>query len=57
MFGVAAIVSMVVIGFDRYNVIVKGFTGTRITGAKVGSQLKYQISKLYIKARENYSLN
>ena len=24
IFGVAAIVSMVVIGFDRYNVIVKG---------------------------------
>ena len=26
--------TMVVIGFDRYNVIVKGFSGTKITGAK-----------------------
>jgi hypothetical protein len=26
--------TMVVIGFDRYNVIVKGFSGTKITGGK-----------------------
>jgi len=25
---------MVVIGYDRYNVIVKGFTGTKITMGK-----------------------
>ena len=29
--GVAAILTMVVIGYDRYNVIVKGFTGKKIT--------------------------
>ena len=29
--GVAAILSMVVIGYDRYNVIVKGFSGKKIT--------------------------
>jgi hypothetical protein len=27
--------TMVVIGYDRYNVIVKGFTGVRITPKKV----------------------
>jgi hypothetical protein len=26
---------MIVIGYDRYNVIVKGFTGTKITPGKV----------------------
>jgi r-opsin len=31
MTGVAAILTMVVIGYDRYNVIVKGFTGKKIT--------------------------
>lgn len=29
--GVSAILSMVVIGYDRYNVIVKGFHGVKIT--------------------------
>jgi hypothetical protein len=27
--------TMIVIGYDRYNVIVKGFTGTKITSKKV----------------------
>jgi hypothetical protein len=27
--------TMVVIGYDRYNVIVKGFSGTKITPSKV----------------------
>jgi hypothetical protein len=30
---------MLVIGFDRYNVIVKGFSGTKITAGKVGSTI------------------
>jgi len=34
IFGVASIVTMLVIGFDRYNVIVKGFSGTKITAGK-----------------------
>jgi hypothetical protein len=29
--------TMIVIGYDRYNVIVKGFTGTKITSKKVSS--------------------
>ena len=32
--GVASILSMVVIGYDRYNVIVKGFNGAKITAGK-----------------------
>ena len=32
--GVASILFMVVIGYDRYNVIVKGMSGTRITAGK-----------------------
>lgn len=32
--GVASILSMVAIGYDRYNVIVKGISGTRITAGK-----------------------
>jgi len=31
IFGTSSILSMVVIGYDRYNVIVKGFSGKRIT--------------------------
>ena len=31
--------TMVVIGFDRYNVIVKGFSGTKITGGKAAAIL------------------
>ena len=31
--------TMVVIGFDRYNVIVKGFSGTKITGGKAAGLL------------------
>ena len=31
--------TMVVIGFDRYNVIVKGFSGTKITGARAAGIL------------------
>ncbi len=31
IFGTVSIMSMVVIGYDRYNVIVKGFSGTKIT--------------------------
>ena len=34
IFGVASIMTMVVIGYDRYNVIVKGFKGTKITFGK-----------------------
>ena len=30
---------MVVIGFDRYNVIVKGFSGTKITAGKAAGFL------------------
>merc|ERR1711860_198961 len=33
--GVASILSMVVIGYDRYNVIVKGFNGAKITEGKL----------------------
>lgn len=32
--GTVSIMSMVVIGYDRYNVIVKGFSGTKITPFK-----------------------
>ena len=32
--GVCSILTMVAIGFDRYNVIVKGFSGTKVTSAK-----------------------
>ncbi|XP_059081388.1 compound eye opsin BCRH2-like [Tigriopus californicus] len=32
--GVVSILSMVVIGYDRYNVIVKGFNGVKITSGK-----------------------
>ena len=39
MFGVSAIVTMVVIGFDRYNVIVKGFSGAKINAGKVKEKL------------------
>jgi hypothetical protein len=35
VFGTCSIMTMVVIGFDRYNVIVKGFSGTKITPGKV----------------------
>jgi r-opsin len=31
--------TMVVIGFDRYNVIVKGFSGAKITGGKAAGIL------------------
>ncbi len=34
MCGCVAILNMVVIGYDRYNVIVKGFSGTKITPGK-----------------------
>ena len=34
IFGTASIMTMVVIGYDRYNVIVKGFKGTKITFGK-----------------------
>merc|ERR1719219_1053010 len=34
IFGVVSIMTMVVIGYDRYNVIVKGFKGTKINGIK-----------------------
>ena len=34
IFGTVSIVTMVVIGYDRYNVIVKGFKGTKITTCK-----------------------
>jgi len=34
LLGTCSLVTMVVIGFDRYNVIVKGFTGTKITAGK-----------------------
>ena len=32
--GVCSILTMVAIGYDRYNVIVKGFSGTKITPGK-----------------------
>lgn len=32
--GTVSIMTMVVIGYDRYNVIVKGFSGTKITAFK-----------------------
>jgi r-opsin len=31
--------TMVIIGFDRYNVIVKGFSGAKITGGKAAAIL------------------
>ena len=31
IFGTCSIMTMVVIGYDRYNVIVKGFSGKKIT--------------------------
>lgn len=34
IFGTVSLLSMVVIGFDRYNVIVKGFSGYKITAWK-----------------------
>jgi len=34
VFGTVSIMSMVVIGYDRYNVIVKGFSGVKITPGK-----------------------
>ena len=34
VFGVASIMTMVVIGWDRYNLIVKGLTGTEVTPVK-----------------------
>lgn len=34
IFGTVSICSMLVIGYDRYNVIVKGFNGTKITTGK-----------------------
>ena len=43
MFGVSAIVTMVVIGYDRYNVIVKGFSGTKITAGKVIHIISYKM--------------
>ena len=36
VFGTISILSMVVIGYDRYNVICKGFSGVKITPTKVG---------------------
>lgn len=39
IFGTCSIMTMVVIGFDRYNVIVKGFSGTKITGGKAAGIL------------------
>ena len=35
IFGTCSIMTMVVIGYDRYNVIVKGFSGVKITATKV----------------------
>ena len=35
IFGTCSIMTMVVIGYDRYNVIVKGFSGVKITAGKV----------------------
>ncbi len=37
VFGTLSIMTMIAIGYDRYNVIVKGFTGTKITFKKVSS--------------------
>ena len=34
IFGTVSIVTMVVIGYDRYNVIVRGFKGVKITLGK-----------------------
>eukprot|EP00096_Caligus_rogercresseyi_P000708 TRINITY_DN11208_c0_g1_i1.p1 TRINITY_DN11208_c0_g1~~TRINITY_DN11208_c0_g1_i1.p1 ORF type:complete len:375 (+),score=75.85 TRINITY_DN11208_c0_g1_i1:1313-2437(+) len=34
IFGVESILTMVVIGYDRYNVIVKGMTGTKMTPSR-----------------------
>ena len=34
IFGTASILTMVVVGYDRYNVIVKGLNGTVITKGK-----------------------
>ena len=37
--GTSSIMTMVIIGYDRYNVIVKGFTGTKITSGKAAGIL------------------
>jgi len=39
LLGTCSIMTMVVIGYDRYNVIVKGFSGTKITGPKAAGIL------------------
>jgi hypothetical protein len=37
IFGTLSLMTMIVIGYDRYNVIVKGFTGVKITPGKVNT--------------------
>ena len=37
--GTSSIMTMVIIGYDRYNVIVKGFSGTKITSGKAAGIL------------------
>ena len=39
IFGTISVLSMVVIGYDRYNVIVKGFNGVKITACKAAAIL------------------
>ena len=44
IFGTCSICTMAVISYDRYNVIVKGMAGTRMTA----SELIFHIPKWYI---------
>ena len=37
--GTVSIWTMVIIGYDRYNVIVKGFNGVKITGGKAAAMI------------------
>ena len=46
VFGTIYILSMVVIGYDRYNVICKGFNGVKITPGKVKFDLIWFNDKL-----------
>jgi r-opsin len=39
VFGTCSIMTMVVIGYDRYNVIVKGFSGPKIGPGMVSTKI------------------
>ncbi len=41
VFGTCSIMTMVVIGYDRYNVIVKGFSGPKIGPGMVSTKIMH----------------